>query len=147
MSWHRLITHNLGWKLVSVLLATLIWFIADRAQDAAVTAADLRTFAYLPVLALKPANDSRVFRIQPATARVAVRGTTARLRQISSSEISVFVNLGSALAANAIRCPLEIRLPAGLSLASLQPREVDVEFSPGFIPAATNSSARPRGKP
>lgn len=125
----KFLTHNLGWKLLSVGLAALIWMSADYAMrrppdTGALTAAARRTFPALPITILTTANDPRHYVVEPAEVRATFRGPPALIDRLRPSDISVFVNLTGIRDAKELRKSIEVLAPPGVTLVSLTPSEV-----------------------
>lgn len=126
MAWHRVITHNLGWKAVSVILATVVWLLVHYNSTEIERPQEIRTFDAVPIVVLTPANDPYIFLVEPPSVRVAVRGPESLIKVMRASDVKVFVDL-IGVSQLVVRRDVEVRLPEGISLASLYPNEVKIE--------------------
>lgn len=126
MNLLRHLTANPGWKIVSVLLATLVWLLVHYNITERQPAESRRTFDHLPITALLPPGDSRAFRLDPATARLTVRGPARVVEALDPAELQVFVNL-TAPGSLPPRADVEVHIPPGLTVVSLTPIQVRLE--------------------
>ncbi len=129
MAWHRVITHNLGWKAVSVILATVVWLLVHYNSTEIERPQAIRTFDAVPIVVLTPANDPYVFLVEPPSVRVSVRGPEPLIKAMRASDVKVFVDL-IGVSQLVVRRDVEVRLPEGIFLASLYPNEVKIERLP-----------------
>ncbi|MCP5522414.1 MAG: hypothetical protein H7A46_12795 [Verrucomicrobiales bacterium] len=139
------LTHNLGWKLTSVVLAAVVWFAADYAmRRTAFPSPDSplrgrRTFKSLPITILTAANEPRHFFVQPSEVTLTLRGDEALLESLQPSDLSVFVNLVGITEARELRKTVEVHLPPGVTIYMLVPGDVLVRSD---LPlSVTNSPA------
>lgn len=131
MAWSHSITHNLGWRIVSVLLATLVWLLVhynttDRGQ-----ARETRVFEGVPISLLSPPGQGGAYRLVPSTARVTLRGPARALRELRTSDLQLFVNLGAG-GREPTHESVEVHLPPGFNVVSLIPPQVRVEPVPAL---------------
>jgi hypothetical protein len=149
MRLREMLTHNLGWKLVSLLLATLAWTTLrsdPRLRTYSQTAMGrmpLQVYQQLPIRALTAATDDRMFRFDPPVVTVTVRGLPEALQNLSASDVEVFVNVTALTNMMAPGQHIEVAVPAGLSVQRVSPPEVTVSvLSPATNapPPSTNST-------
>src|SRR3989304_2485391 len=97
MAMRDIITKDHRWKLLSLVLAGVIWFtVKDEDPDKSIRPLgfrDTRSFTNLPVLVFPATPDKREFRVNPPTVEVAVNGPEEFLSTLTESEILVTVNL------------------------------------------------------
>ncbi len=129
MAWHRFITHNLGWKIVSVLLASLLWALVHLSRLDTLRFGERKPFDAVPVQVLTPAADGAVFHVDPRSVSLTVSGAREPLQQLRLSDVLAFVNPGDIPEDGAYR-DVEVYLPAGISLHSLVPNQVRVSRAP-----------------
>ena len=129
MTWYRKLTENLGWKIVSILLATLVWLLIHYNTSERFRPQRSRVFDALPITVLSAPGDARAFRLSPPTARLALRGTENALRTLRPTDLQLFVNLsdGDGIAG---RGNLEVHVPPGFTILSLTPTQVRLETLP-----------------
>jgi len=125
MAWHRFITHNLGWKIVSVLLATLLWSLVHLSSSNTLRFGEVKTFGAVPIHVLTAATDVGAYQVEPPSVQLTVSGTAEALRRLRLTDILVFVNLGNIPDVEAYR-EVEVHLPVGLSFHALVPNQVRV---------------------
>lgn len=136
MVW-RALTHNLGWKLLSVLLAMLLW-IAVEGEPELVTVQEVPVFYrnVEPTLALV----SR----PPATVRLELRGASDVLSRENLSNVVVLLNLAGVTAPGEKTFPIaddNVLQPAGVIFVRSDPPEVTLHLGP-----APESKGNPASK-
>lgn len=140
------ITRNLGWKVGSIGLAVLFWFTANYGLDrGGLTPGSRRTFSNLPITIMTGANERRTYEIDPAVARLALRGERTLLESLQPRDISVFVNLTGIADANHFRRRVDVHTPPGVSLVWVFPVDVTVQaqIPAGSVPAPTPTPSPP----
>lgn len=128
MKWF---THNLGWKLVSVALAGVVWVAANYVLEHGALGresigASRITLNNLPITVMTGANEPRHFVVQPPKVRAALRGDRELLAALKPSDVSVFVNLTGITEAREFRKEIEVHTPPGVALLWVIPTEVSV---------------------
>jgi len=141
--------NNLGRKLVSLCLATLIWFnvwSVDRKEPRLLESpfgsllskqgAELVTgeFAQIPIAIVTLAQDTRAFRLDARQAKVILRGERGLLIRLTAKDIQVVVDLtdlGNSKkndsSTNLIMRPVRVSSPDGISVVKVEPSAVLVE--------------------
>jgi len=154
------VLNNLGRKLVSLCLASLIWFTvssADRKEPRLlesalesllpkpVTELVPGEFTQIPIAVVSLAQDTRAFRLEPRQAKVIVSGERGLLRRLTAKDIQVVVDLTDLANAkktdantNLILRPVRVRSPEGITVVKVEPSHVQVE--PIFLPEPTAKS-------
>ncbi|MBI3848947.1 MAG: hypothetical protein HY298_01465 [Verrucomicrobia bacterium] len=134
MSLRDYIQNNHWWKLVSLLLATLTWFTIHTAlnrdqklQDSPISTVKTRVFPAMPITIMTAASDARGFKISPEQVLVKVIGKEEKLATLLPQEIGVFVNLTRNQSAIRLRKDVQVRVPDGVIVVSVDPDKVDVE--------------------
>jgi hypothetical protein len=127
----KALTHNAGWKLLAVALASIIWMAANYSLEHGGFAAERQgssriTLSHLPITIMTGANEPRHFVVDPSEVRLAVRGDRALLEALRPSDISVFVNLTGITEAREFRKRIEVHTPPGVALVWVIPTEVNV---------------------
>jgi hypothetical protein len=154
------VLNNVGRKLVSLCLASLIWFTvssADRKEPRLlesalesllpkpVTELVPGEFTQIPIAVVSLAQDTRAFRLEPRQAKVIVSGERGLLRRLTAKDIQVVVDLTDLANAkktdantNLILRPVRVRPPEGITVVKVEPSHVQVE--PIFLPEPTVKS-------
>jgi YbbR domain-containing protein len=121
----RLVTHNLGWKIGSLLFAFLLWLTV-------VAQPEMTTIQTLPVLYKNIRPDLALVPGAPETVHVELRGTGTLLSRGNLAEALVTLDLEGAdttsprtfmLSAN------EVRLPQGVVFVRAMPSQVAVKLT------------------
>lgn len=132
MGWRAYILNNFWWKLLSVLLATLIWLtihsiVEVDARMGQLAGATDQDFANLPITVMTSAADLRGFQIVPSTATVTLRGEDEALKRVAPRNIQVYVNLTEAKQAAANVERIYAFAPPGFAVIKVTPPFVRVE--------------------
>ena len=155
------VLNNLGRKLVSLCLASLIWFnvsSADRKEPRLLespfssllskpgTEMVTGEFAQIPITIVSLAQDTRAFRLDARQAKVVVSGERGLLLRLTARDIQAVVDLTDLANAkktepstNRIIRPVRVRSPDGISVLKVEPSEVLVEAISLTEPAAKSS--------
>jgi len=138
----RLLTRNLVWKLLSVLLAVLLW-IAVEGEPELVTVQTVPVFYrnVEPALALV-ANP-------PPTVHVELRGPSDVLGRDNLSNIAVLLDLGGATEPGERVFPISrtnVSLPAGVNFVRADPPELKLHLdrAPADRPLETKGNSAPK---
>ncbi len=153
--------NNLGRKLVSLCLASLIWFnvsSADRKEPRLLespfssllskpgTEMVTGEFAQIPIAIVSLAQDTRAFRLDARQAKVIVSGERGLVIRLTARDIQAVVDLTDLANAkktepstNRIIRPVRVRSPDGISVLKVEPSEVLVEAISLTEPAAKST--------
>lgn len=134
MTLRDLIVNNFGWKLISLVLATLIWWRIDNldkrgedpTQTSAFSPAETQTFS-LPVRVLGPARNLGGFTVVPSEVTVTLRGTRDVLERVKATNVVVYVDAAFPPDARSATLTVVVRPPAGVSVQEIRPVGVYVE--------------------
>ena len=155
------VLNNLGRKLVSLCLASLIWFSVssmDRKEPKLlespfgsllpkpVTELVTGEFAHLPIALVTLAQDTRAFRLDARQSKVTVSGERGLLTRLTAKDIQVVVDLTDLANAkktdpgtNLIIRQVRVRSTYGISVVKVEPSEVLVESISLPEPAAKST--------
>ena len=126
---------DLGWKLFSVVLAVAIWLtvykiLSESETPGAAGGQGTLTFGNVPVLIVSAAADVRDFRVKPATVAVTVSGSPDDIARLEVSQVRAFVDLTGIESARKLQRRVDVSMPSGLTLVSVEPPQVDVVVPP-----------------
>ncbi|HVY71703.1 MAG TPA: CdaR family protein [Verrucomicrobiae bacterium] len=133
MPWRSYIVHNFWWKLLSILLATLIWLAIHSSIDGDVrftpaTNSSLPVeFVNLPITVLTVAADLRGFKVSPDMVSVTLAGDPETLKKVRPRDIQVFVNLTERRDMEAASQRIQVIQPPGTVVTQVTPPFVRVE--------------------
>ncbi len=137
MNLRHLIFNNLGWRLLSLGLAILIWYGAslfmgedNRPVVRSFQPYGTRDFPRLPVRILTTGTDAAPVRIQPDTILIRVGGDLSLLDRLTEQDTVAFVEMPDTPLAGPITNRVEVRLPPSLRLVSLIPERVVISPAP-----------------
>lgn len=132
MTLRRLFLHNFWLKLVSLVLASLLWLVVHAGlRDEELTARRFaratasREFPQRPVLVLTDMAGRRGFRAEPNIVSVTVTGPGILVEQVQDSDIHPYVELVTPTWMKG-EMPFKVRvqMPRGLSLDKVSPETV-----------------------
>jgi hypothetical protein len=152
MALRDYVLNNLGRKLVSLCLASLIWFTvssADRKEPRLlegpfgsllpkpVTEQVTGEFAQVPIAVVGLAQDTWAYRLDARQAKVVVSGERGQLLRLSARDIQAVVDVTDLTNAkrtgpstNLIIRPVRVRAPEGITVLKVDPSVVLVEPVP-----------------
>jgi hypothetical protein len=136
MALRNLIIQNFRWKLISLLLATLVWLVIRFT----IASGRNQTLPRQPVMALKAPDDQRVFRIDPPAVDVIVQA----IRDVRKDDIHVFVDLTTMPDVSSTFKTVLVRAPEGTKVIRVEPSSVvSVERVTSLDLSLTNSFEQP----
>jgi hypothetical protein len=123
MIWHR-VTHNFWWKLVSVLLAILLWYAVEGEPELVTSRALPLYFERLPADLLLTAE-------APSSVRVEMRGPSGKLSPSSLSDAAFRLDLSPVNAPGERTFTLSsanLNLPSGVTFLRAAPSQPHLAF-------------------
>jgi YbbR domain-containing protein len=120
----RLLLHNLGWKLVSLCVAVLAWFLIAREPDVATTLNVPIEFKSMP-------DDLDISSEMPDRIRVEVRGPASRLTRDNVIEAAVVLDLTTVTRPGERTFTFQernVKLPKGVRFYKAVPSQITVRF-------------------
>lgn len=123
MPLRKWVLKNFWMKLISLALATVVWFTFSSGDFTLPKAGDIlgwpaytRVFLQHPVTVARPGGDLRLYRVQPEEVDVEISGDPALLREISGRDIHAFVDPSGVKEAGTVEiqisAPPEVRAKA-----------------------------------
>jgi len=129
------ITHDLSWKLFSVFLALVIWLTVYKIREepavpsSAVTGVS-QIYGSLPVEVVSTSSDVHDYRILPGSVTVKVTGTPEVMAVLQANQIHPVADLTDVDLAPNVKRHVEVSVPPGVTLVSVDPPEVGVLIPP-----------------
>ena len=129
------ITKDLGWKLFSAFLALVIWLTVHKIhEDPALPSTELAgvtlTYDNLPVQVVSATSDVRDYRVLPNAVTVKVSGSQDVIAILQVNQIHAVVDLTEVASAPYAKRHVEVSTPPGVTLVSVEPKEVGVLVPP-----------------
>lgn len=122
-------TKDFGWKLFSIFLAVVVWLtvhkIREEPEASAVAGVGI-TYGDLPVIVVSATADVHDVRIVPDKVDVKVSGPSDIMDTLQANKIDAFVNLTGIDSAHDLQHNVEVALPRGVTLISVDPPRLTV---------------------
>jgi YbbR domain-containing protein len=125
---------DIGWKLFSLFLAAFIWLtvhniIEPKSPDAA-SASNFVNYGDLPVYIVATAADVHLYRVVPNTVSVTVSGAPEAIAVLQANQIRATVDLTDVGTAKDLKRRVDVSVPSGVTLVSVEPQKVGVIIPP-----------------
>lgn len=130
------VTRNVGWKLVSIALATLVWLSLRSGVPGRLRHGGTVSLPRQEVHLLKSPGDTRQFRIEPAVVDIIVGGEAEVLERMQPEDLTVFVRMGKGTLPPSTPQPVQVYAPAGVTVLAINPPEVVISLA-GTHPAGS----------
>lgn len=134
------IVQDFGWKLLSLALAVAVWLTVKGFSSDIATQAE-RTFTNLPAQIVSGTTDVRTFKVRPDVVQVTVKGRPDIIKALTERELHVFVDGSTADPTRNFRQRVEVSSPARITIAKVEPAEVEVIMP--LRPATTAPKSKP----
>jgi YbbR domain-containing protein len=124
-----------GWKLFSLFLAVGIWLTVHRILQESIEpsphdGASTLTYGNLPVLIVASASDVHLYRVAPNNVSVTVSGSPDAIAILQANQIRATVDLTDIESASDLKRRVDVSVPSGITLISVQPTRVGVIIPP-----------------
>lgn len=120
----RLLLRNLGWKILSLALASLFWFLVAREPS-------LATSLNVPIQFKNMSDDLDISSEMPERVRLEVRGPSGRMTRDNLTETAVVLDLSTVSGAGERTFTFSdrnVRLPSGVNFYKAVPSQVTIRF-------------------
>ena len=129
------LVEDFGWKIFSLVLAVAIWMtvhkiLLESALPAENTGGSTLTYGNLPVLIVATAADVHLYRVAPESVKVTVTGSPEAIATLSANQIRATVDLTGIDSAKDLKRNVDIALPAGVTVVSVEPARVGIIVPP-----------------
>lgn len=135
MAKRDLILHNLGWKILSLFLAALMWMAiwstlqrdeqrADFLQDSPVVSTRIIP---VTIAVLNRAANASLFTLNPSSVEVELSGKVADLEKLQAKQINAFVDVTDAPDEKQFRRNILIQPLPDFKIKSVSPTTTTVE--------------------
>lgn len=129
MAKRDLVLHNFWWKLTSLLLAVIVWFVVHQDAPVSASTAPRNTYRFTahPLALLRDSTDKRPVRITPTEVEVTVTAPMTETTRLSEADIQTFVDINEVEGrSNKVR--VRVYVPRGVRLEEITPDEATVEI-------------------
>lgn len=134
MAWRELITRNLGWKLSSLVLATLVWLAVYtnsgnnvRLPTVGRGGVATRSFPSVPVTVRVPATCTWRWHVEPTEVALTVRGDPRLVQTLRPEDLEVIVDLTGLEDFTTVQWPPRVAAPDGVTIENIKPQSIRVE--------------------
>ena len=128
------ISRNLSWKILSLILATVIWFLIRLGLQEEVkrllgvtNPPKTRLLSQLPITLMTSAADERGFKVNPRTADVLVIGDPMLVDGLDPAEVEVFVRLTDIQETKGSHVKILYHAPNSINVLRVVPTAVEIE--------------------
>jgi YbbR domain-containing protein len=130
-----LLIKDWGWKLFSLVVAAAIWLTVNRILHESNIAApragnSTLTYGKLPVFIVAAAADVHLYRVVPDNISVTVSGAPDVIADLKANQIRATVDLTDIDSAKDLKRRVDISVPSGVTLVSVEPSKVGVIIPP-----------------
>jgi YbbR domain-containing protein len=132
MTPQDIITKDVGWKIFSLVLATVIWFtVRPTGREGTkpgnpLVASVPRSFTNLPVVIMSSAADVRAYRVNPEMVNVTVSGSSDVVAALTDRDIRVTEDLTEIESARVLQARVAVAVPPGVTFIRANPGQVSV---------------------
>jgi YbbR domain-containing protein len=131
----NLFLNDFGWKFFSLLLAAAIWLTVHRILQESIepvghAGGSTLTCGNLPVLIVATASDVHLYRVAPNTVSVTVSGSPDAIAVLEANQIRATVDLTDIESAHDLKRRVDVSVPSGITLVSIEPAKVGVIIPP-----------------
>jgi len=126
---------DFGWKIFSLVLASAIWLTVHKILLESAVPADSGggrpvTYGNLPVLIVASAADVHLYRVVPDSVKITVTGSSDAIGKLQANQIRATVDLTGIDAARDLKRNVDVTVPAGVTVVSVEPAKVGVIVPP-----------------
>jgi hypothetical protein len=120
------LTHNLGWKAASVVLATLVWLMVSAGAPTRLGPSAQRLFTRQSITIMTAADDPFLYRVDPGTVAIRIAGPRDLVNQLHPQDIQAFVDLTTITETSELHKRVQVFVSPELTVLSVSPREVTI---------------------
>lgn len=138
----RLLLHNLGWKIMSLLIAVVLWILTAREPE-------LATSLSVPIQLKNIPNALDISSEMPDRVRLEVRGLSSRLTRDNVVEAAVVLDLATVTRPGDRTFTFQdrnVKLPRGVQFFKAVPSQITIHFERLMhktVPIRTSFAAKP----
>lgn len=134
MAWRELVIKNFWWKLLSLILAALMWLTIRKDIQPAAGSTITRRFETVPVEVRRAAANTNVYQIFPENVVIEMDGPTEFLNQLEPKSVKAYIDLTGLTTEKKAKKQIQVE-PVGGALSdvklSVKPAYAEVERQGG----------------
>ena len=133
---HDFITHNIGWKILSLVLAGLAWFVINKTisdngpMQAPVITTIPASFAEVPVALMGSATNTNHYRIMPENVAIEVSGTEQDVKRLQLRQVHAYVDITDAGDDSSFRKTVMVQIAGDCKVLNVTPPTARIERIP-----------------
>lgn len=120
------ILHNFWWKVTSLLLAIIVWFVVYDTDKMGVPTTTVH-FPKHALAVMRDSTDKRPLRVTPTEVEVIVRAPIMEGTRLTDNDIQTFVDLSEVDAVHKT-ARIRVYVPRGIRLEQINPDRATVEI-------------------
>ncbi|HNQ72668.1 MAG TPA: hypothetical protein PKN95_03560 [Verrucomicrobiota bacterium] len=120
----HILFRNFGWKLLSLILAVVIWLTIRTFSNEQGEAEKL--FPNLPIKIVSSTADVRAYQVDPPLGAVTLRGRPGVINRLDEREIHLLADVSLVDASQISRQHLVVTVPNGVTVVRTEPLEVRI---------------------
>jgi YbbR domain-containing protein len=125
------LVEDIGWKIFSLILAVAIWLtvhkiLLESGMPVANNGGSTLTYGNLPVRIVATAADVHLYRVVPESVKITVTGSPEAIAVLQANQIRATVDLTGIDSAKELKRNVEVSVPSGVSVVSVEPAKVGV---------------------
>ncbi len=147
MTWREHVLHNLGLKIASLGLASLLWYAVHGRYDSPGSSLTnpsgktiVKDYVRLPITITQSPGAAHLFQVQPPEVSVRLSGDQIVLQELRGSDLEVFVNLTDADDRPTTARRVKVLAPSGVRILRVEPALVHIERLPNPAPPSLDPS-------
>src|SRR5579863_6205789 len=126
----NIFVHNLGWKLLSLVLASFTWLTIQtefqrekktdqESRENPMKVSSSKSFPAVTITLLSSPGNTNHYKVTPDTAQVEIGGDEQQLRALQPREVAAYVDLTDVQDEKQFRRPVQIRIPHDFNIISV----------------------------
>jgi YbbR domain-containing protein len=134
MKLRDLVLYNFWWKLLSLLVAILMWLTIQTAlrrdetlRETPVVDSITRSFPTVPVTLLTATKNPNHYQVNPSTVEVEISGSRDELAKVQEKQVHAFVDISDVGDEKQFRRPIEAQVPGDLKVERVSTNTATVE--------------------
>lgn len=132
MNWRNLIFHNLGWKVLSLMIAVLIMAGFRMGEGKIDIGSNLfkdkvtKEFIGYQIQLLSEQKNSQPVILTPEDVHISLSGTAEAMSPVTINDVLAYVDISNLSPGTTNSVPITVKVPHGIQVAGLYPTNITV---------------------